>query len=397
MHEILDMETIQAAHNLTIELSPTSWRLYNGVQSPDRPGALAALVEATENGLACSPAFVTARKLPGLQLAPSDVARVVVGWAPESRNWHLGVLLAARPEQNYRMQWCGLASWPAGPATEHSTLARLAGQSLARVLDRPFHLVPAAEPGVVHDETRPVEVTTPMTALDAVPAEPEVDLEQAPFAFEDWTFDAIPKGYLWQLRGRSVVMTGLRAIVLLVLLVFFVVLGVGTQTSGLAAIKPGWLPWVGLAVAGLMIVLALQSVWSFFALADVIVDTQQAEIRRRSRISGRVQWRVAFDSVAYVILSQTPAQQLGRFRASKGGTARIGQDAWLHVYDGKRFLPVADLGRVEGQSHSWEKVRDAQRQKGRRLLRLAEYDTDAHHAAVFFSNVLGADVWLDIV
>ncbi len=106
-------ETIRAAHNLTIELGLASWRLVNGTADPNRPGVQIALVEARADSIICSPAFTRARQLPNDgQLLPADVARVVVGWAPESQNWHLGLWMAARPDSGFKPRWCGLASWP---------------------------------------------------------------------------------------------------------------------------------------------------------------------------------------------------------------------------------------------------------------------------------------------
>jgi hypothetical protein len=76
------METIHAAHNLTIEFSPTTWRLVNGSRLPDQPNTRLALIEAQSLGLACAPAFARTRQLLSDRLAPADVARIVVGWAP---------------------------------------------------------------------------------------------------------------------------------------------------------------------------------------------------------------------------------------------------------------------------------------------------------------------------
>jgi len=42
-----------------------------------------------------------------------------------------------------------------------------------------------------------------------------------------------------------VLLTGLRVIVLVFVCALFIVLGIGAQTSGLAGVKPGWLPWIG--------------------------------------------------------------------------------------------------------------------------------------------------------
>ena len=171
------------------------------------------------------------------RLVPADIARVVVGWAPESRNWHLGLLLAARPDSGYRMRWCGLASWPSGHATEYMTQAKLAGQSLARIIERPFRLVPApAEPPNPLLDTQPMVDTLPLPT-PAEQAESRIALQGPPFEFEDWTLVAVPKGLVWQRYDRWVWAAGFRILILL-LRRSCLWAGPGARTSGLAA-SPG--------------------------------------------------------------------------------------------------------------------------------------------------------------
>ena len=108
-------ETIHAAHNLSIEHNSRVWRLYNGTRADGDPNTRVALIDANANQILCEPTFAHHRDLAHTALSPSDVARVVVGWAPESRSWHLGLLLAAQPDtplqarlslaQYYRSRW----------------------------------------------------------------------------------------------------------------------------------------------------------------------------------------------------------------------------------------------------------------------------------------------------
>ena len=257
-------ETIHAAHNLTIQLDSTAWRLFNGTRSPDHE--VTALLEAVPDAIRCTPTFAQARQLPNDgQLTPADVARVVVGWAPEVQSWHLGLMLAALPSTNFQTRWCGLASWPSGQAGEYRELARYAGQSLARLIDRPFYLIPPAEPVRVEiEETQPLQATAridavalPLTVEKAV--EP-IPLQAPPFDFDEWTMTATPRGFIWQRRGRGLLMSAARVIGFIVLAVLFLLLGIGSQTRGLAAVNPTWLPWLGIAVAAILGGMALLNV-----------------------------------------------------------------------------------------------------------------------------------------
>jgi hypothetical protein len=75
---------------------------------------------------------------------------------------------------------------------------------------------------------------------------------------------------------------------------------------------------------------------------------------------------------------------------------RISQEVWLHIYDGRRFWPLAELGRVDGKCHAWETVRKLRKKDGRQRLRLAYFDTPAHHAARLVGKTLDAAVWVDL-
>jgi hypothetical protein len=324
------------------------------------------------------------------------VARVVVGWATESQNWHLGLLLAAQPDTGFKMRWCGLASWPSGHAREHLTQAKLAGQSLARIIDRPFHLVAApSEPVNTLSETQPLQTTLPMKPVKANDsADQEIGLQEPPFEFEEWSMGAVPKGYVWQRRQSWLVMAVLRMLAFGAMSVLFFILGIGSQTRGLASVNPSWLPTLGLGVAVLLALTALQSLWIFLSVTDVIVDATTREVRCQSRFAAYVRWRVPFAPVTCLVVSQTPARPLGR--EQKGLPMRTAQDVWLHLYDGVRFRQIVNVGRVEGMCHEWESIRKLQKKRGRRRLRLAHYDTPAHHAARLMARTLATDVWLDI-
>ncbi len=402
------MEFIRAAHSLTIELSPTSWRLFNGSLQSDPPDAVIALLDARDGHISCSPAFAKARRLPDDgQLAPEDVARIVVGWAPESGNWHLGLLLNGDVDAGTKVRWCGLASWPSGPASESVTQAKLAGQSLARIIDRPFRLVPPKGLNGTLQRTQPLQPTDRMEP-SAVPQVAATLLapQTPPFEFDGWRMIAGQRGYLWVRPDRWIVTTAVKVVAYLALAILFVFLGATSQSSGLAAVNPGWLPWAGIIVGIVLAALAVRKVWQLFTLTDVLVNTTAHEVLCRSRM-GRTRWRVPFDAVQYVLVSQSPAHPEGRTHAPKPPAdqpddpvtppMRTAQDVWIHLYDGRAFRQVVALEHVEGYSHSWAAVQSAQKAPGRRPLSAADYDTPAHHAAQLMATALDAEIWLDIV
>jgi hypothetical protein len=403
------METLRAAHNITIDLGSNTWRIYNGTGHSDHPPTRVALLEATAERIRYTASFAQVRRLTRPQLAPADIARVVVGWAEETNTWHLGLLLAAQPDSDFRMRWCSLASWPSGTVHEYQTIATHAGQALAHIIDRPFHLITpeiAPPPPPVYGETQRMEATTPMDATAAPPAaparveapvdpaQPDIALESPPFVFDEWALRRIPRGLLWARRRRWVWAGVLRVVGLFVLALFYLVMGIGSQISGLAAVNPTWLPWLGVVVAGLLALTALFHLGQLLLATSTVIDTTTYEVQGRRRFTGQVRWRLPFNQVAYVLVSQTPARPQG-FRRGRDHTS-IHQEIWLHLSDGTRFYEIAALEHVEGQSRAWDTVRSRQRIPGRRLLRLNEYDTPAHHAAYVMAEMLDTAVWLDI-
>jgi|AMZC01.1.fsa_nt_AMZC01002419.1_12 hypothetical protein len=380
--------TIPAAHNLAIEIGPHTWRLINGTRSLTSG---AALVEVTAQGVSYSPAFARARRLPPEgRLAPPDIARVVVGWAPETQSWHLGLLVPAPEAGQSPWRWCGLASWP-GAEGDHAQEARQAAQALARLLDRPLHVVAPPRSSARAGASAPV---APVVAPVRAPARIEPALRTLPLHFDEWSFVGTRRGLVWRRRSDWVMVALARSVGFLVMALVFVFLGVGTLTSGLAQVNPTWLPWLGLAVALMLFIMALRTFWQVIASTEVIVDTARREVRARRRFLGGTRWRLPFDGVTYVLLSQTVPRPQGR--RGKDGPMRVLQEVWLHLADGERFWPVVALGPVEGISETWDEVRARLKQAGRRRVRFSELDTPAHHAAVHMARALGTPLWWDI-
>lgn len=385
------MELIHAANNLTIELGPTSWRLFNGQVSPEQPDQPAPLVEVQGSTIRYTPGFGQARRLPTDGALPAQaVARVIVGWAPESQSWHLGLLLAPKPETGGKPRWCGLATWPNAPAASHLVQAKLAGQSLARIIDRPFHLIAAPDSAAVpRTETQPLQRTLPITP-GLTPITPAIPVKPPPFTFEDWTLIAAASGLVWKRRTRWKVAAAVRVVLFLVVGGLFLVMGVGTQTRGFAMVEPRWLSPAGLVLGVFMIGLAIYHAWKLATARTIVFDPQARVVRSRRSLISKTEWELPFDTVAYVLVSQTAPRAQGHVRSDQ--PVQIAQDAWLHLYDGARFYPLGALGRVEGETRLWPAVSQA---SGRDALQLAAYDTPAHHAAQTIADLLGCRASVD--
>lgn len=409
-------QAITAANHLHIEFDTQTWRLVS--QELDNP---TTLVEVTPNGLVTHPVFRAARSLPSATITPGQIMRVMLGWAPESRAWRLGLLLiegGMTKLDTTQMQWCELASWPEGVYNGLMDDAKTAGQTLARLLNRPFHFVePHSEsrvpvfsgpptkpknPGITDAHLRPMETTededrpTHETEASSAPVVP-VDIQPLPLPirFEQWRLTRNATGLRWQRTKRWWWTHSFRIALFASLGGLFFLLGIGSRTRGLAETEPGALPTVGLGVGVLMLGLLLYALWQLMNASAVVVDSFKREVYSQGLLFPVVQWRVPFDQIQYVLISQSAPRPQGRAR--RDAPMRISQEAWLHVYDGADFHQLVELGEVEGESVYWDTVRTHSHTNVRRGLHLGEYNTPAHHAAQQIADIMEIPVYLDLV
>jgi hypothetical protein len=416
-------EAIQAANNLEVRLGPNNWKLVSTeLETPT------TLVEASSEGFSVHPVFVKARRLPGATLSPAQVSRVVLGWAPESQAWRLGLLLqdaTATPMDTTQLQWCELAAWPEDGQESQLHNTKMVAQALARLVGRPFQIVEPETPSRISslrqktqtvislrdsEETYPVgeeamiaqqapsnnnttgSNSAPAAAkIEAYPAIREVAL---PIRFGDWKLMRSAQGMAWRRTSMWWLVHWGRMVLFGALSALFLILGIGTRVSGLAEVEPTWLPIMGLVIGIFLLLSIVQMSWQLLNASGVTIDTHHGEIYKRGFVFPFINWRIPFNQIDFVLVTQTPARAQGRRRRTDA--MRIAADVWLHVYDGKQFYLLADLERVEGKSVDWETVRSHTHTMVRRRLHLTQYDTPAHHAALKIAEAVGAPVYLDI-
>ena len=399
---------ITADNHLNIQFSVDNWQLISTELATPT-----ILIRATPEGLLAHPYFGEVRKLPSATLAPAQVARVVLGWAPETSAWRLGLLLvdsAATKMDTLSMQWCELASW-ADP--ELTGTVKQASQALARLINRPFQLVePDGEtriPGFarMNSSTRAdfslstiAPESTPASPVDtvsevAVEDYPVIPLMGLPLETERWNLGLIGDGVQWKRRSNWWVSYAGRIFIYLVVAILFILLGIGTQNNGFAEVEPSWLPKVGLIIAGVIFLAIGWTIWQMLRTSEVVVDTFKQEVFERSVLLPFVNWTVSFSEIDFVILSQTQARPQGR--RQRTDPMNIAQDVWLHLAKGETFYEMVALGNVEGRSLMWDIVRRHHHNAVRRPVHLAEYDTPAHHAALHIAERIGVPLYLDII
>lgn len=384
------MEIIPVTPDLSVEMDPSVWRL---VQDYDGSRALRTLVHADAQGLRFHEEFVEAHPVLETDLSAEHIARVVVGWTPESQNWRLGLFLDSN---GGNLEWCELLTWPASNPANYAGPARAVGEGLSSLIGRQLQMVDAPTPPETHaseselfdyERTQPSASTTPFTPVSLPPL-------PLPLNVEDWVVRIAPEGIVWQLSPRWSFNRGLRVAFFLLAAATFALLGVGSLRSGLAEVSPAWLPWAAFVIAVLLVYNALENTWKLLTPRIVLFDRVEREVRCQRKLTKLVDWRVPFEAIDYVLISQESSEPQGR--RSKADPMRISQDVWVHLRARGEFYQVVHIEKGEGQSWEWELVRRRVPSEERYSLSLREYDTPLHHAVQQSADSLGVRVYVDI-
>lgn len=363
------MELIPISDLLSVEMSPDSWRIVQD-QAEGRRLAAQITVDSSEIVLA-----------DGASIATAQVTEVVLGWVPDQDAWQLGVFV----RESDSLSWYEFAKW------HDRSAARRAGSALSRLINRPFRFVggDVAQSNEISQDTQP--------SLGTAPLKPVItrDLRPLPISMGDWILRPSAEGMVWQLTGMWQFRHVLRVVFFIVASAIFVLLGVGSLNSGLADVSPEFLPWVAFVVALILLYSAGENLWILIMRRQIVVDEGHHEIRCERALTHLVSWRVPYDEVDYLLVSQEAANPQGR--RSRKDPMRIAQDAWVHVFtQDETFRLLAEVSEVEGESWEWEAVRRRDASSERLKLDLAEYDTPLHHAVMQTAKRLSVPAYVDI-
>lgn len=312
------MEQISAAENITIEMADDHWRLLsNGAYKPH------VLVEAAPGQpLSYISEFARTRRLPTTGSLPVElIQQIVLGWSNLDESWHLGLLLDSELAEVRGSRWCEIAHWPDPSTSVFSDIATRAGESLAQVTTRPFHLVP------------------PQPAQ----AEPEPPLPDLPLAFDDlWTLERSATGEVQFVRSGRWARDMTRRILWYTLwTIVYIILIVATLTSGIAPANPPFLPLLGVFAAMILAGLIGRNLYQLLTAPNrYVVDVHQRQMRAQR--GSQVRWQLRAEQIQSVYVSQFVNQ--GKRRANK--PAVYYAEINLHLTSGK-FQHIITTEQVE--------------------------------------------------
>ena len=253
------MTRISAAGNFLIDMDATDWRL---VQYDEDGNETTILRVTLGEPLQYTGDFAASHHLPSGGILPGDYIRqVVVGWSYEDEAWHLGLLLARDLADARGSRWCEIAWWPDPDLAVFGDIAQSAGQKLAQVLAKPLNSV----------SPRPQEKAQ------------EPPLPELPLEIGVWRLEQLEEKKLVLIRKRKWALARVaRFSWYLFWAVIYFLLSFATLNSDLALPNAGTLlpspkllPYLGLAVGGVLILMAFYHVYELLKSANrIIVDGQ---------------------------------------------------------------------------------------------------------------------------
>jgi hypothetical protein len=257
------MTRISAAEHLVIEMDFANWQLLQ----LDEEGNRTLVMDAQLNQpLRYSTAFATSRHLPSGGVLPVEYIRqVVVGWSYEDEAWHLGLLLAPDLAGVRGSRWCEIARWPDPDRDLFNDFARAAGESLAEKLSKPLNCVsPQAD----------------KTAKETL-------LPDLPLNLGVWTLDRMGDNTLALMRKRRWVFGQFTRLIWYVAwATIYILLSVSTLNSDLALPNAGAmlpspeiLPYLGLATAAILVLMALYLLYQILTSTNrILVDGERHRV-----------------------------------------------------------------------------------------------------------------------
>lgn len=363
------MDIITVTQTITIETNDGQWQVLH-YATPDQPPR--PLVTATAQSITD---HQTARAIPA-----EAVETVIAGWIPEQSLWQVGVLTDG--------EFWQLAAYDAGRQFEQSAIA--AATALSELQSVPLQVISPDEmpkTGFNGNLTQPSMHTEPLPSADLARQSPPIEMG-------DWRLEIGPLGLVLRQTERWRRRVLLQLVYRGIIVLLFIVLGIGTLTVGLAEVSPSYLPYVAFVIAAILAANMVQQGTRLLSYQRIVLDTAAKEIRAERQTTNIIDWRLPFEDVKYLLVSQEMANPQGRRQRSD--PMYIVQPVWVHVYDGASFHELMQAGEMGGKSHTWETVRGREPSEQRYPLRLDEYDTPAHHAALNVAEVLAVPAYVDI-
>ena len=372
------MTRIAVSENALVDYSPDRWRLIK-VEDPQAPKLV---LEAKRDApLRFDAYFAASRDLPDSgEILEADLGQVVLGWSNESESWQLGLTLSPEISLARSSRWFEILRLThPDPAAFEETASQL-GQALAQALDIPFASTEAG--------------------IEAEPEPEPIPLVDLPLQLGMWRLQAADPDGAGELRLqreqrwlhgklRQIAWYGLWTAVYLWVSIATLTSELGLPIAGTLIPNPAWLPYLGLVVAGLLLLAIARQILIILREPDALLINPWE--RSVGAWRGDTQlWKVKASSVQSLYASEV-VKKRGRRPTILHGEIN------LHLLDGSFLSLLIDRDKIvdallPGSDPGAEKKRPA----GVHVLEPAEATTALQAASVHIALSLGElPVWYD--
>ena len=375
------MTRIAASNNLLVDFSDERWRLIQLDENAEP--SLLVEVKAGKN-FRYDDYFASSRALPPLgDVASNDIGQVVLGWSEEAGAWQLGMTLSPELSFSRSSRWFEVLRFADADPSRYEQDAQLVGQALADVLGKPFVANPPS------DDSLPEPIPLVDLPLDLSTWQVRGDkISGASAAFES-TLRLIRKRRWYHAKYRQIAWYGLMAAVYAWVSLASLTHELGLPNAGTLIPDPSLLPYLGIAVSILLLMLISRQIFIVLREPDtLVIDADRHSVRATRR--DQMRWTVDGEHVQSVYVSELVKKRARRADVYHG-------EINLHLLDGK-FRRIV----VEAEKHSDALLPDADAQEekhrpdGITALHASAVTTALQAAAVHISLCLGElPVWYD--
>src|SRR5690606_10313660 len=146
------------------------------------------------------------------------------------------------------------------------------------------------------------------------PILPDIAPLAPPLRFDGWRLMPMAAGVRWQRVRSWWLINFIRLLGLGTLSVLFLILGIGSKTRGLAEVDLAHLPDIGLFIGALLLITLMLSIWRLLRESATVVDTLQREVYEKGLLLPFINWRIPFDNIQYLLITQSSPRAQGRRR-----------------------------------------------------------------------------------
>ena len=374
------MTRIAVSSNTLVDYSQDRWRLIQVDNSADPKLVLEAIAGAP---LRFNGTFAVSRDLPeSREILKADLGQVVLGWSSESESWQLGMTLSPEIALARASRWFEVLRFTHSDPDIFAETATQLGKALARTLDIPFV---SAELGIeVAPEPEPMPLVDLPLALGMWRLQPAASNGGSDGELE------LRRDKRWlQSRLRQIAWYGCWSAVYLWVSIATLTSELGLPIAGTLIPNPAWLPFLGIGVATLLILMTLRLVWLILRAPEAMTINPWEKTISARRGSQRL-WRVNAGAVQSVYASEVVKKRGKRHTVFHG-------EINLHLLDGS-FMPVlVNTEKItDGLLAGVDELAEKNRADGINLLEPAEAATALQGAASHIALSLGeVPVWYD--